>query len=95
MAESKNVEKKTEIVPYSKEWYDEIVEVELFKDDGRYKDDVTVTHNGVRIKVPRGETVRIKRKYALILTDSKNQDKYAARMIKEYVSSAEGAKDAL
>ena len=76
-------------------YWDELVEVKLFKDNDKYKDDLTVTHNGVRIKIPRGETVYIKRKYALIIKDSLSQDRYAAKMIKEYVSSAERVKSAL
>ena len=53
-----------------KEYYDEEVDVFLHKDDGKYKDDVIVIHNGTAIKIPRGKHVKVKRKYALIIDQS-------------------------
>lgn len=98
MAEKKmtvSEETAKEIIPYSDEWYEELVPYELFKDDGKYKDDVNVTHNGIKIKIPRGEQVMIKRKYALILDQSKEQDRSTANMIRNLIASAERAKSAL
>ena len=100
MAEKKMNEVMTEdevmtkaTVPYSKEWFNELVPVELFKDNDKYKDDVTVTHNGIKIKIPRGERVMIKRKYALILDNSREQDRYAANMIRNLLAESKKAED--
>ena len=94
MAEKKMNEVMTEdTAPYSKEWFNELVPVELFKDNDKYKDDVTVTHNGIKIKIPRGERVMIKRKYALILDNSRDQDRYAANMIRNLLAESKKAED--
>ena len=60
-----------------KNYYNEEVDVFLHKDDGKYKDDVIVIHNGTAIKIPRGKHVKVKRKYALII-DQSMADKSAA-----------------
>lgn len=94
MAEKKMNEVMTEgTAPYSKEWFNELVPVELFKDNDKYKDDITVTHNGIKIKIPRGERVMIKRKYALILDNSREQDRYAANMIRNLLAESKKAED--
>jgi hypothetical protein len=59
-----------EIKKADKDYYNEEVEVSLLKDDGKYKDDVVVICNGTPIKIPRGKPVKIKRKYAEILSAS-------------------------
>lgn len=53
---------------------DELVEVKLFKDNGKYKDDVFVGVNGESIAIKRGERVKIKRKFAELLDNSDKQD---------------------
>lgn len=58
-----------------KKYYDELVEVELFKDDKDYKDDVFVAVNGVGMIVPRGKKVKIPRKYALVIDAAQYQKK--------------------
>lgn len=60
-----------------KAYYNEEVGIELFKDSGRYKDDVFVAVNGVGINVPRGKKVKVKRKYALVIENSLKQDRKA------------------
>lgn len=57
---------------------EELVEVFLMKDSGRYKNDVFCSVNGVGIMVPRGEKVMIKRKYAEVLKRSLEQANEAA-----------------
>ena len=59
---------------------DELVEVELFYDGDKYKEPVPVIVNGVKILVPRGKPVKIKRKYAEALDHSLSQDKKAGLM---------------
>lgn len=67
-------DKQKKAAEKEKEYYNELVEIELFKDNSKYKDDVFVAVNGVGCIVPRGKKVKIKRKYALALEDSMKQD---------------------
>lgn len=59
---------------------DEMVTVELFYDGDKYKDPVPVIVNGIKIEVPRGKPVKIKRKYAEVLQHSMEQNKAAGKM---------------
>ena len=60
---------------------DEYVDVELFRDGDRYKDDVFVAVGGENCLIKRGEPVRVKRKFALALEQSRRQDVAAAAYI--------------
>lgn len=62
---------------------DELVEVKLFRDSGKYKDDVFVGCNGETIAIKRGERVKIKRKFAEILDNSEHQDYETAQLIEQ------------
>lgn len=73
----------------SKSYYNELVEVELFKDTDKYKDDVFVAVNGVGMIVPRGEKVKIPRKFAIALENARTQENFA---IKTMQKLSEGAK---
>lgn len=53
---------------------DELVDVQLFKDNDRYKDDVFVAVNGENCLIQRGTPVKIKRKFAEVLEHSAKQD---------------------
>lgn len=55
-------------------YWNELVEVELFKDNNKYKDDVFVSVNGENCVIKRGERVKIKRKFENVLSNSKIQD---------------------
>ena len=59
---------------------DQLVTVELFYDGDKYKEPVPVIVNGVKILVPRGKPVQIKRKYAQVLEHSMAQDQKAGMM---------------
>ncbi len=54
-------------------YMNEKVPVTLHKDNGEYKDDLEVTLNGVTMVIPRGRTVMVPRKYALIVEQSMAQ----------------------
>lgn len=82
MSESKSVKK-------DKSYYNEPVEIRLFKDNGKYSSDVYVAVNGVGMIVPRGKNVKIPRKYAIALKNSEAQDSFAASYIAEQISKAE------
>lgn len=68
---------------------EELVEIRLFKDSGKYKDDVYVGCNGDRILIQRGERVKIPRKFAEILDQSDLQDAKTADLIDSKVKEFE------
>lgn len=74
---------------------DDLVEVELFYDGEKYKDPVPVIVNGVKIMVPRGKPVRIKRKYAEVLEHSMAQDKKAGMMMDRMAGEFKAESDRL
>lgn len=80
MAEKKEVKEVVKDDAY----YNEKVKIKLFKDDGKYKDDVFVAVNGIGMIVPRGKEVEIPRKYAIALQNSERQDEYAVSIQNEY-----------
>ena len=73
--------KKAEAAAADKARGEERVEGKMFKDTGKYKDDVFVGCNGETIAIKRGERVKIKRKFAEILDNSERQDFETAQMI--------------
>lgn len=62
-------------------YLNEYISVKLFKDNDRYKDDVYVAVNGQNCIIKRGEWVRVKRKFALVLDASEIQDMRTAELI--------------
>ena len=62
-------------------YLNEYVAVKLFRDNDRYKDDVYVAVNGHNCVIKRGEWVKIKRKFALVLDQSEIQDLRTAEMM--------------
>lgn len=76
---------KTSTDEENKKINDELEEytvVQLFKGDGKYADDVYLAVNGENCVVKRGYPVKIKKKFALILEQSYQQD----IMANEYMS---------
>ena len=69
-----------------KAYWDELVEVKLFKDNNKYKDDVFVSVNGENCVIKRGIKVMIKRKFADVLDKSDMQD-YETNMLIEKKSN--------
>ena len=62
-------------------WLNEYVEIKLFKDNDKYKDDVYVAINGKNCVIRRGEWTRIRRKFALLLDQSEIQDLRIAELM--------------
>lgn len=62
---------------------DGLVEVELFKDNGKYKDDVYVAVNGNGMLIKRGVRVRIPKAYAAVLDNAERQRMVANRTIEQ------------
>lgn len=73
-----------------KAYYNELVEVKLFKDNNKYKDDVYVSVNDENCVIKRGEKVMIKRKFAEVLDCSDLQDYETSKLIEK--KSSEFAK---
>ena len=59
------------------------MEVKLFKDNNKYKDDVFVAVNGENCVIKRGERVKIKRKFAEVLDLSDRQDYETSKLIEQ------------
>lgn len=70
---------------------EELVEIKLFKDTGKYKDDVFVAVNGENCVIKRGERVKIKRKFADVLDNSEHQDYETAQLIEQKTKEWEAA----
>ena len=64
-------------------YYNELVEVRLFKDNDKYKDDVFVSVNGENCVIKRGVEVEIKRKFAAVLDNSDLQDYETSMLIEK------------
>lgn len=79
-------EEQKEALEKEKAYYEELVEVKLFRDNNKYKDDVFVGVNGETIAIRRGEKVKIKRKFAEVLDNSDLQD-YETSLLIEKKSS--------
>ena len=77
------------------EYWNEEVEIQLFKDGGKYKDDVYVAVNGQNCLIQRGKPVKVKRKFAEALRLSLEQDNETADMIRELSSGYEERADKL
>jgi hypothetical protein len=67
-------------------YWNELVEVKLFKDNNKYKDDVFVAVNGENCVIKRGERVKVKRRFANVLDLSDMQD-YETSLLIEKKSS--------
>lgn len=74
-------------------YWNELVEVKLFKDNNKYKDDVFVSVNGENCVIKRGERVKVKRKFANVLDLSDMQDYETSKLIEK--KSEEFAKSEL
>jgi hypothetical protein len=60
---------------------DEMVEIELFYDGERYKDDVFVQVNGKSVLIKRGEKVKVTKAVAEVIKNSLQQKAQAAELM--------------
>lgn len=67
-----------EIIAANEARMKELVEIELFYDGDKYKDDVTVGVNGKTWLIKRGERVTVPRFVAEVIKNSMEQDKASA-----------------
>lgn len=73
--------KKSDIVSSTQNDGEQMVEIFLMKDNERYKNDLFVCVNGVGIMVPRGENVKIKKKYADVIKRSLEESNAASSFV--------------
>lgn len=73
----------------------ELVDVRLFKDKDRYRDDVLVIVNGQSYLIKRGVTAKVPRKVFDVLQCSDIQTGVAADIISGYEDTYENSKSAL
>lgn len=59
----------------------EMVEIELFKDNDKYKNDVFIQVNGKSMQIKRGVRVKVPKAFAEVLENSEAQRKFASRTI--------------
>lgn len=76
-------EAKAKAAAEHKAYMEEYVDVKLFKDNDKYKDDVFVSVNGENCVIKRGERVQIKRKFAEVLDHSEHQDYETSKLIEQ------------
>ena len=84
-----NTAEREAAIAADKERGEELVEVKLFKDSDKYKDDVFVGCNGENVVIQRGVRVKIKRKFAEILDHSELQDYETTELIKSMAEASE------
>ena len=75
-----------EFIKNQEAWLNEYVEIRLFKDNEKYKDDVYVAINGKNCLIRRGVWTRIRRKFALLLDQSEIQDLRTAQYMEREAS---------
>lgn len=79
--ERKHSEVLKSFLAREEQWLNEYVEIRLFKDNEKYKDDVYVAINGKNCVIKRGVWTRIRRKFALLIDQSEIQDLRTAELI--------------
>lgn len=73
--------KEAEELGKAEAYLEEYVDVKLFRDSDKYSDDVYVAVNGQNCLIKRGEWVKIKRKFAMVLDQSEIQDMKTSELI--------------
>lgn len=83
MAEKKNAapEEENKQPDVTEDADDGMVEIELYKDNDKYKNDVFVCVNGKSMQIKRGERVNIPKEFAEVLDNAEAQRKFAGRTI--------------
>lgn len=69
---------------------DGLVEIRLFADGSRYRDDVFVCVNGESCLIRRGEPVRVRPMFAEVLAASQAQDRKADELMRRAAERAQG-----
>lgn len=91
---SKKEEKKRRMEEAEK-YLNEYVSIKLFRDNDKYRDDVYVAVNGKNCVIKRGEWVKVRRKFALVIDQSEIQDFKTAEFLESQQKKFEEANAAL
>ncbi len=85
--------KKTKVKADSASYFKKLVTVTLLKDNNNYKDDVTITYNGVNYQIKRGIPVQVPMFLKLILEDASRQqmsaDAYSEKLSHDFAGKSE------
>lgn len=85
--------KKTKVKADSSSYFKKLVTVTLLKDNNNYKDDVTITYNGVNYQIKRGIPVQVPMFLKLILEDASRQqmsaDAYSEKLSHDFAGKSE------
>ena len=86
---SENISETSENISKTSEYENEIarneeyIDIQLFKDNGKYKDDVYVAVGNENCVIKRGFPVKVKRKFWNVIEQSMHEDFLTARLIEE------------
>lgn len=61
---------------------DELVEITLFRDNEKYRDDLFVCVNGESCLIQRGVPVKVRRRFAEVIENSQKQDRHADALMR-------------
>lgn len=76
-------------ISLNEKYLNEPVTIKLFKDNGKYRDDVFVCVNDKSYLIKRGEEVTVPRFIEQVLKNSLTQDEYVASMVEKLVNDYE------
>ncbi len=93
MANREKSEVKEEPIEKSEVQDEDLVEIELFKDNGEYKDDFTVGINGKMYKIKRGVKVKVPKAVHEVIIRSVEADKKTASLIESLTKKYEEMKN--
>lgn len=82
---------KTNAVRANEEYMKQPVTIKLFKDNGRYRDDVYVAVNDRSFLIKRGVEVTVPRFIEQALKNSLSQDEYVASLVEKLQSDYENS----
>lgn len=68
---------------------EDMVEIQLFRDGGRYKGDLFVSVNGVSYQIKRGVRVKVPPEVAEVIQHSQEQDAQSAARLAAIVDKSE------
>ena len=93
--ENTKKEEKKRRIDAAEKYLNEYVSIKLFRDNDKYRDDVYVAVNGKNCVIKRGEWVKVRRKFALVIDQSEIQDLKTAEFLESQQKKFEEAAAAL
>ena len=93
--ENSKKEEKKRRMDEAEKYLNEYVSIKLFRDNDKYRDDVYVAVNGKNCVIKRGEWVKVRRKFALVIDQSEIQDFKTAEFLESQQKKFEEAAAAL